>query len=182
MDERVNRASSRKFVTTIAWLFIALSILMTIVVIVQYVAFLHTLATIQSIQPGAAPGVQTMTTQLAFLARFGTGFVLLVTSIGLLKRWRWARLAFLALATMGLASNAYRLATALSSISSVPLPEDAPVPELWIVRIAGFLNFAYPIGACLVLGWLLMKFMSRSVRHEFGPGMPDKGGASRLGE
>jgi hypothetical protein len=96
-----------------------------------------------------------------------------VVSIGLLKRWRWARRAFLALATVGLASNAYGLVAALSSISSVPLPEDAPAPELWIVRISIVLSIAYPIAACLFLGWLMGKFMSRSLRQEFGPGTHD---------
>jgi hypothetical protein len=79
----------------------------------------------------------------------------------------------LALATVGLASNAYGLVAALSSISSVPLPEDAQAPEIWIVRISIVLSIAYPIVVCLFLGWLMGKFMSRSLREEFSPGTHD---------
>jgi uncharacterized membrane protein len=171
MDEHPNSKGPGRFVTRIAWLLIGLSIVVTIVAVAQYGVFLHTLATIASIHHGA-PSVG-QTTHLVLLARVAFAGALLVVSIGLLKRWRWARRAFLALATLGLASNAYGLVVALSSISSVPLPEDAPAPELWMVRISIALSIGYPIAACLFLGWLMRKFMSRSLRQEFGLGMHD---------
>ncbi|HEY5285020.1 MAG TPA: hypothetical protein VIM14_19665 [Polyangia bacterium] len=173
MDEHPNSGGPRKFVTRIAWLLISLSILVTIVAIAQCVAFLHTLATIASIHQGSPLVGLTTTTLLALLARVALAGTFLVVSIGLLKRWRWARRAFLALATVGLASNAFGLVVALSSSSSMPLPEDAAAPEVWIVRISIVLGIAYHIAACLFLGWLMGKFMSRSLRQEFGPGTRD---------
>jgi len=43
------------------------------------------------------------------IAQLVVGCASLVASIGLLKRWRWARRAILAFASMGLASNVYIL-------------------------------------------------------------------------
>jgi hypothetical protein len=55
------------------------------------------------------------------------------------------------------------------------MPEDAAGPELWIIRISGFLSIAYPVGATLLLGWLIVKLMSPSVRREFAPQAGEQG-------
>ena len=167
MIEQSKHTRSGKFVTRIAWLFIVLSILLTTLTIAQYVVHLHMLATLKSVQGGALAGKLPTAPHLAAFARMAIGLASLGISLGLLKRWRWARRAFLALATIGVASNAYHLVVALSSISSVSLPDDAAPGEVWIIRISGLLSYAVPAALCLFLGWLIIRFMSRSVRHEF---------------
>jgi uncharacterized membrane protein len=96
-------------VTRIAWLLIGLSVVMIVLTLAQYGAFLRTLATIEDIHRGAPSSLPTTRQHLAMIAQLVVGCASLVASIGLLKRWRWARRAILAFASMGLASNVYIL-------------------------------------------------------------------------
>lgn len=167
MTKQAPSGKPSRLVTTIAWLFIVMSILLTVVAATQYVAFLLTLADLESSQPMVGWPARLSTAHLLALSRVAMGLALFFAAFGLLRRWRWARHALLVLASIGVATNAYRLIAAVAAPSPMPLPVDAAPGEVWIIRIGGFLSHAYPLAVCLFIGWVVVKLMSRPVRDGF---------------
>ena len=105
-------AKRSEFVTVVAWVFIGLSGFMTLMSVVQYFMFgmmmslgpmQHGMYDVQAQMPAAAFVFSHY--RLLIGAVVLLSLITLVVSIGLLKRWNWARLVFIGLMALGIIWN-----------------------------------------------------------------------------
>jgi ABC-type antimicrobial peptide transport system permease subunit len=175
------------FVSVVAWIFIVLTGFSTLIGIMQnlMLAFLFPLDEMKNAMQSAKEGVEVPPFAqfmfghfqwyfLAFLLLSGATFV---SSIGLLKRKNWARLAFIGFFAFGIAWNIAGLFFQKFFLSSmVPATSHAPTDFQSQFEIITTIMFVF---ACIMatamsilFGWLIKRFTSTAVRAEFGAGAP----------
>jgi hypothetical protein len=172
-------AERSEFVTVVAWIFIGLSGLMTLVSVVQYFMFGMMMSSSQL--QGAINEVQTRVPAAVFVFKYfrlliGAVFLLslatLVVSIGLLKRWNWARLVFVGLMAIGILWSLAGPIVQFMVLRGMPmLPPDAPSEfrNLFESMVSSMKIFSviFALGFCLLYGWIAVRLMSAKVRSEF---------------
>jgi hypothetical protein len=178
-------AERSTFVTVLAWIFIVLSGFSTIMSIFQYVimSFVFPFARMQAsvdaarARGGIPPGAEFMIGNMRLLIGSFVllSAIMLVASIGLLKRRNWARRAFIALMALGILWNIGGLFLQRLMFSSMPMgPGNAP-PEfraqfesmMTAMQIASAI---FAIAFCVLFGWIIWRLMSADVRREFDGG------------
>jgi hypothetical protein len=101
------------------------------------------------------------------LLSFGVLYVAtLIAALALLKRWYWARPAFICFMAVGIVLNLAKLGIGVCR----PAPEQAmegPPPYLLILRLASMTDVLLPIGTILLFGWIIVRLRSETVRAEF---------------
>lgn len=177
MPQTFNVGARSLFVTTVAWVFIALSLLAVASAVVQNAA-------VASLLPGwRASGAQLPLLTgwlIAYLPWVvGAGLVLslatLASAIGLLLRLDWARRAFIGLLALAIVANLLGLwfqhevlqSVVQSTLSRAPLPEQALGVFGGFVTAARAMGVAMTLLACALLGWTIRRLMSASVKQEF---------------
>jgi hypothetical protein len=174
-------AERSEFVTVLAWIFIGLSGFMTLTSVFQYFAF----GMMMSFGP-MQEGMNEMLARMpaaAFVFRhfrllIGTvvllSLITLVASIGLLKRWNWARQVFIGLMAVGIIWNIAGTIVQfmiLRAMPMLPLPPDAPAEfrDLFEAMMSSMRIFSviFALGFCLLYGWIIVRLMSAKVRSEF---------------
>jgi hypothetical protein len=109
---------------------------------------------------------------LAFLLLSGTMFV---SSIGLLKRKNWARIAFVGFFAFGIVWNIAGLVFQKIFLSSmVPATSHAPADFQTQFETIATVMFVFACimaaGISILFGWLIKRFTSTEIQAEFGVG------------
>lgn len=179
MPQTYNVGSRSIFVTATAWAFIVLAVLGSMSALVQT-------ASVASLMPGLdiAAGQQPLPLLTGLLLGYlpwvvGTGLLMslatLAFAIGLLLRLDWARRAFIGVLAVAIVANLMGLwlqQEVVQSVVSSTLSGAGIAPRALGV-FGGFVTAAQvmatvmTLGACAMLGWIIRRLMSASVRQEF---------------
>ena len=168
------------FVTVLASVFIALSGFGTIISILQNV-MIQTIfnrpefnKTLRSLPPDAPPFAAFMMGhfQLFFLGFLLVSLFMLISSIGLLKRWNWARLSFVGLMLLAIIWQLVGLGMQFFFFSSLPEQFSAAAtqsgPNMWPFVVAiGVMSALLGAGLCVLFGWIIKRLMSAPIAAEF---------------
>jgi len=170
------------FVTAVAWVFIILSGLATLVSILQNI-MVYTFFPIDQVQASLAPAREHQQQQmpagalfmLEHIRTFITSILVIsastfVASIGLLRRYNWARVLFIVLLALGIAWNIGGLFLQWSSIHSMPQPQTPTAAQAQfkvMTTLVMFFTVVTAIGMSVLFGWLIRRFISPAVREEF---------------
>lgn len=175
MDKRIERST---FVSVVAWIFIVLSGFGTMMSILQNVMIQVVMA-----DPAVRDAMQTppmdapafaiflfSNFQLFFLLFLLVSALTLASSIGLLLRRNWARVAFIGLMALGVVWNLGGLALQLWMFSSMreqfaALPEGPDMQPFFIVISAVSVLFALVFSG--LFGWIARRLLSAPVAAEF---------------
>lgn len=176
MSTAVTRST---FVTVLAWIFIGLSALGTLVGTLQVVMLFTLLAdspfnelSMTSPPEGIpAPAVFLMSHFKAFFGLIlAVNAAALVVSIGLLRRKNWARLAFIGLMGLGILQSVLGLVFQIWMFNSMRDMFHAPgAPNMWpLLIIMGFMAAVFAAGFFWLYAWIIKRLMSKPVATEFG--------------
>lgn len=179
-------ATRSDFVTVLAWIFIGLGGLSTLMAVAQYIVvnFMMSIGQMQDAMnaetargdvPAAAQFMAGHFRQLIG-AFFLLSLITLVAAVGLLRRWNWARLLFIGLMALGivwnLASLALQRVMMSSMLSTMPmLPPNTP-PDFraqFETMMTGMqiVGAIFALGFSVLFGWIIMRLMSAAIRREF---------------
>ena len=178
MPQTYNVGARSLFVTTTAWVFIALALLTSASALVQNAA-------VASLVPGLPlAGDHALPLLTGLLLGYlpwvvGTGLVMalatLASAIGLLLRLDWARRTFIGLLAVAIAANLLGLwlqqevlqSVVSNTLSSVAIPQQALGVFGGFVTAARVMAVLMTLVGCALLGWIIRRLMSASVRQEF---------------
>jgi hypothetical protein len=177
MPQTYNVGARSVFVTGTAWVFIVLAVLTSLSALVQNAA-----------ASSLMPGVQLATDRMPLLTGLligylpwvvGTGFVMslatLASAIGLLMRLDWARRSFIGLLVVAICANLLGLwlqqevvqSVVANTLSSVAIPQQALGVFGGFVTAARVMAVLMTLVGCALLGWIIRRLMSATVRQEF---------------
>ncbi len=173
-------AERSTFVTVLAWIFIVLSGFWTVVSIFQNIAMstVMPVAEMQASMDAAKargdipPYAEFMFGHMRML--FGAFLLLsaltLVASIGLLKRWNWARLVFIALMALGILWNIGGLFLQRLVLSGMRMMPENAGPEFRsqfepMMSAMQIVSAIFALAFCVLFAWIIKRLMS--VRREF---------------
>jgi hypothetical protein len=166
------------FVTATAWVFIVLAGLASASALVQNAA-------VASLLPGLQPAHgMSLPLLTGFLVGYlpwimGAGLVIslstLASAVGLLLRLDWARRVFIALLGVAIVANLLGLwlqqevmeSVVSSTLAATPLPSQVLGIFGSFVTATRVMAVLVTLGACMMLGWIIGRLMSASVRQEF---------------
>lgn len=166
------------FVNVVAWVFITLSGFGTLIAILQNVMIQSLMRSPQlEAMPAPPPGTPAVSVflfehmQLFFLAFLLVSVLLLVSSIGLLKRWNWARLCFVGLMILGIVWNLAGTAMQFSVFSSMgaqfaAAAPDAPDMQPFFIAIF-VVSAVFAIAFSVLFGWIAKRLLSAPIAAEF---------------
>lgn len=175
----MNTVQRSTFVTVVAWIFIVLSGFGTLIAILQNI-MIHTIFNGWEMQqamqapppPGLAPVAMFMTThiQLFFAMFLFVSAAMFASSVGLLKRKNWARLAFVGLMILGIVWNLGGLILQFTMFSSMQDSfAGAPgAPDMKPFFIAMAVESAlFALGFSGLFVWIAKRLLSPAVVREF---------------
>jgi hypothetical protein len=158
------------FVTATAWVFILIGMAASASALVQN-------AMLASLLPAAHGVTGWLTAYLPWvtLAGLALSVATLGSAVGLLLRIDWARRVFIGLLVVAIVANLLGLwlqqelmqAVVSSTLSSAVLPPKALGVFGGFVTAARVMAVVVTLGACGVMGWIIRRLMSASVRQEF---------------
>jgi hypothetical protein len=95
------------------------------------------------------------------------------SSMALLKRRNWARIAFIAMLALNIAANivglVYAFLSPVTQVTANGLPAASQLPVDGMMRIAMGLNALLVIGLSIAMAWMVKRLMSDAIRSEFSP-------------
>lgn len=174
-----NTGARSTFVTVVAWIFIFFSGFGTLISILQNI-MIQTVFNTSEIEkalqapppPGAPPFVMFLANhfQLFIVAFLVVSAVMLVSSIGLLRRKNWARLIFIGLMILGIVWNLGGLILQFTMFSSmqdsfVSAPGAPDMKPFFIASAVVSVLFA--LGLSGLFGWIAKKLLSPAIASEF---------------
>ena len=176
------------FVTVVAWIFIVLSAFSTLIgalqnLMIRSMPFDQLNSALQDSTAAQLPAparVMFSHFQLFFLVTFLLSLLMLISSIGLLRRHNWARLAFIGLLVLGIIYLLGGLFLQQSFMSSFNRSFSAAAPQdsLFRANAQQFESFftamrvfmiVFSLGIAGVFGWIVARLASAKVRTEFVP-------------
>jgi len=179
MPQTYNVGARSLFVTATAWVFILLGALASVSALVQN-------AWVASLMPGLqmSGGRGALPLLTGLLVGYlpwvvGTGLVVslatLASAIGLLLRLDWARRVFIGLLAFAIVANLLGLwlqqevlqSLVNNTLSTVSIPAQALGVFGGFVTAARVMAVLVTLFACALLGWIIRRLMSSSVRQEF---------------
>ena len=177
MPQTYNVGARSLFVTAIAWVFIVLAVLTSMSALVQNAA-------VASLMPGMQVATERMPLLTGLLIGYlpwvvGTGLVMsmatLASAIGLLMRLDWARRSFIGLLVVAIFANLLGLwlqqevvqSVVSSTLSSAAIPQQAMGVFGGFVTAARVMAVLMTLAGCALLGWIIGRLMSPTVRQEF---------------
>lgn len=164
------------FVNVVGWIFVALSSLGTATSLLQNVLYRTTFrsdeltAALQTPPPGVpAPAAFVFAHfQAVLVASLAVSVLTLTSSIGLLRRWDWARRVFVGLMALAVPWEAFGVVLQFSAFSTMRAQFAAASmqggPFFVAVAVAGVV-FALAFGA--LFAWIAMKLLSAPIAAEF---------------
>jgi hypothetical protein len=161
------------FVTVVAWIFIVGSGFATLVSAMQNVMFHLVFKDDELAQvPDELPGIAAFmfeNFQLVVLAVLLVSLSILISSIGLLKRKNWARLAFIVLMSLGIIWNLGGIVLQDIFLSSAPPMSNHPEFRDFqtMQSIMRWFSAIVGIGLAGLFGWIIWRLTRESVRREF---------------
>jgi hypothetical protein len=173
MPQTFNVGARSRFVTITAWVVIVFAAVGAVEAAVHH-------ATLMSLAPrgsGLPPVSGLVVRHLPWFT--GAGFALslatLGCAVGLLLRLDWARRIFIGLLALAITANLGGLwiqhevvhSVVTATLSVAPLPPQALDVFGGFVTAARALAAAMTLAACVLLGWMIRRLMSPSVRQEF---------------
>jgi hypothetical protein len=171
-------AERSTFVTVTAWIFIALSGFATVISILQNI-MIQTMfngpdmeKAMQSAPPGAPPFALFMAShfKLIFALFLVISVLMVISSVGLLKRKNWARLIFVGLMGIGVVWNLGGLILQFSVFSSVQDSfagsPGAPDMKPFFIGMA-VVSILFALGFSGLFVWIAKRLLSPSVAAEF---------------
>lgn len=179
MPQTFNVGSRSVFVNATAWIFIILAGLTAVSALLQNAA-------VASLMPGLQSATEHHPLPLltGVLIGYlpwvvGTGLAMsmatLASAIGLLLRLDWARRGFIGVLAFAIGANLMGLwlqqevvqSVVSNTLSSVSIPQQAMALLGGFVTAARVMAMLMTLVACLMLGWVIRRLMSPSVRQEF---------------
>ena len=169
------------FVTVVAWIFIVVTGFSTFISILQNVmlTFMFPVGEMQDAMHSAkgsenVPEIALFMfshIRLFFVAFLVLSAAMFVSSIGLLKRRNWARIAFVFFFALGIAWSIASVFLQNAFFSSMPPPSNAPSEfrEQFESMTTVMLVFSsvMSIGFSLLFAWLIRRLSSRQIKGEF---------------
>lgn len=186
-QNQVNRST---FVTVLAWIFIVLGGLATLMAIAQNIV-VSTMPPFgempQQVHPtgeqaGMPAAVEFMfnNVRLIFAAFLVLSATTLVSAIGLLRRKNWARLILMTLMALGIVWNIGSLFLQYTIVLSVPPPPQnvavgvrAEMEAMENVLL--IFSSVIAIGFAILFAWIVKRLLSPSIKSEFQAGLPEQG-------
>ena len=177
MPQTFNVGARSLFVTATAWVFIILAALTSVSALVQNAAVASLM-----------PGLQIATARLPLLTGLligylpwvvGVGLVMslatLASAIGLLMRLDWARRSFIVLLVVAIFANLLGLwlqqevvqSVVSNTLNNVAIPQQAMGVFGGFVTAARVMAVLMTLVGCALLGWIIRRLMSATVRQEF---------------
>lgn len=176
------------FVTVVAWIFIALSGLTTFVGALQNLMIRSTpfdqfdsvLQDSTAAQLPAPARFMFSHFRLFFLAAFLLSLLMLVSSVGLLRRRNWARLTFMGLLVLGIVYTIGGLFVQQSFLSSFDTSFSASAAQDSASRATTqqfqsmftamrVFTIVFSLGIAGLFGWIVVRLASSKIRAEFVP-------------
>jgi hypothetical protein len=165
------------FVELTAWVAILLAVLASASALVQHAEAAAVLPVWRSGPDGLLPFTRLMLAYLPWVLGAGVvlSAVLLAASIGLLMRHEWARRAFIGLLVVAIVANLvglwlqYEVMRLLvdGTLRTTPLPAHAAGVFDGLASATQVLAMLVTLIGCALLGWVIRRLMSDSVRQEF---------------
>lgn len=172
MPHTLNVGSRSVFVTTVAWVFIVLSLAAVVSAVVRNAA-----AGSMLVDLPASGLTQWFAVYLPWVMGAGLALSLatLAAAIGLLLRLDWARRVFIALLIVAIIANLAGLWLQHEVVQSVVQRTlsraslSSPVLDVFggFVTASRVMGAAMTLTTCGLLGWIIHRLMSSSVRQEF---------------
>lgn len=173
-------ATRSSFVTGLAWTFVALGGVATLVTLLQNV-MLSVMYSADDFRAPSSDDFQQLPAFLRFIVNnfqlfFASAFVLsaatLLSAIGLLKRQNWARLLFILIMLIGMLWNLAAIAMPFvmqSWMSQAPAHAQAAMRGEFELMWAMMTAVAVIIGLAfaILFGWIIKRLMAQDVRREF---------------
>jgi len=170
------------FVTVVAWIFIVLSGFNTVISVLQNLMFgivlgpefAQAMREIPS-DSGMPPWAPFLFghIQLILLVFLLVSVFMLVSSIGLLRRWNWARLCFVGLMVLGIVGQLAGAGFQIFMFSSVRdqfsadfSAQGGPDISLFFVLVSA-MSALFVLGFCVLFGWIVKKLLSAPIVAEF---------------
>jgi len=176
------------FVTVVGWIFIVLSGFSTLIgalqnLMIRSMPFDQLKSPLQDSTATQLPApARAMFShfQLLFLATFLLSLLMLISSIGLLRRHNWARLVFIGLLVLGIIYLLGGLFLQQSFMSSFNKSFSAAAPQDSLFRANAHqfeslfmamrvFMIVFSLGVAGVFGWIVARLASAKVRAEFVP-------------
>lgn len=168
------------FVTVLAWIYIVLSGFCAVIGLLQNVM----IATLfrgpefqqgmPKIPPGMPGGMAFMVEhiQLFFLLAFLACVIMLVLSIGLLRRWNWARLGFIAMMVLAMVWNVAGIVLQIYMFREMRADFAAKaaqgMPDMDGFFVAmGIFSGLFALAFVLLHGWIAWRLRSPAIAAEF---------------
>lgn len=177
-------AQKSTFVSILAWVFIVLSAGATAVSVLQNL-MLYLLFPREEIKAALASGAQVQ--HIPWTARVMMGhfevfvgaflvvsILMLITAIGLLRRWNWARRIFILFMVMGIVWNMVGILLQYWWFSDMPMPMDADGRFTGAMQamMLAMRVFTAIIAVVMsgVMGWVIWRLTRPAIAVEFGVG------------
>jgi hypothetical protein len=176
------------FVTVVAWIFIILSALSTLIgalqnLMIRSMPFDQLQSALRDSMTAQIPGPARLMFshfQLLLLATFVLSLLMLISSVGLLRRRNWARLLFMGLLILGIIYMIGGLFVQQSFMSSLTASFNAAAPQdstfraneqqfQSIFRVMRLFMIVLSLGIAAVFGWIVARLASPKIRLEFVP-------------
>ncbi|MBI5360274.1 MAG: hypothetical protein HZA48_06790 [Planctomycetes bacterium] len=185
MDENITITPAPQdksvFVTVIAWIFIVDSVYAVIVGLLQSIMFaMMEMPTDQMRETFNEPQARELFSatqrfvmlhmELLFFLFWIAAVVVLICSIGLLKRKNWARISFIIILAIGICWCVFGIF--LTREFAPVMPFDPEIPDLTkfnkisiAIRLSANLM---ALAHAILFGWIIYKLNSKDIRREFG--------------
>jgi hypothetical protein len=171
-------------VTVLAWIFIVPSGFVTVMSILQNI-FIQTIfrhpefhQAAQTLPPDAPPSdifmsshIQTFVFALPLVLLLVSAFMLM-SSIGLLRRWNWARLCFIGLMMLsiiwqlvGLGIQFFMFSSMRAHLSAASTQGGPNINSFF--NVLSVVTALFALGVSVLFGWIVKKLMSAPIRAEF---------------
>ena len=176
MNENTNRS---KFVTALAWVFIATAGFTTFMSLLQTFVLLALFPmddmneTLRQAGGAEIPLVFRFLfahVQLVFFVSILLSATTLVSSVGLLKRQNWARIFFVWMLGLGIFWTLISIPAIFLIPSGIPPELDDAFGDRFqtmLNLVKGF-SFLLALAHCALFGWIIKKLISPKIKSEFG--------------
>ena len=165
------------FVTVLAWIFIVIAGFMTLIALLQNIVLALVFPLDQmhaNMDAAKMPAFYAFVFdhfRWVFFAFLLVSAAMLAAAVGLLRRWNWARLLFIAILCLGIVWNIGSIILQQVMLSSLPMPAKAP-PDFAdsfnaMSKVIIVFGALMAIGFSVLYGWLIRRLASPAIRAEF---------------
>jgi len=154
MSDRRRTGHPARFIRVVGWAYGAAGLIGLLVC-----------ATQAALPLGGAPGFAVTSARAKALGLAAVSLIILIVSIGFLKRRRWARLALIVVTSLGFVGGLVALFVPSAAIG--PSPPEAPAAYARLLRMVSTANVLVPLIACAALGWILWRLRSPAIGEQF---------------